>query len=117
MAGVGLSLGALATPMMIAGGLVFAGTAIRRVDKAAKYDLPLDEVRIFICKEDSCRRAFAQKIGAPSEQECSSSSIPDVLARIARETRNRLMETLRRWSSACYNMWPYGSRHKHQFTR
>ena len=44
MAGVGLSLGTLGTPVMIAGGLVFAGTAIRRVHKAAKHDLPLDEL-------------------------------------------------------------------------
>ena len=117
MAGIGLSLGTLGTPVVIAGGLVFAGTAIMRVHKAAKYDLPLDEVRIFICKEESCRRAFARKIAAPPEQESSSSGFSYVLARISRETRNRLMETLRRWSSACYNMWPYGSRHRHQFTR
>ena len=107
----------LGTPVMIAGGLVFAGTAIRRVHQAAKHDLPLNEVRIFICKEESCRRAFARRIGAPLKQESSGSSLPDVLERIAREIRNGLMETLRRWTCACYNMWPYGSRRRHQFTR
>lgn len=67
MAGVGLSLGPLGTPVMIAGGLVFAGTAIRRVHKAAKHDLPLDEIRIFICEEESCRRAFARKMETATE--------------------------------------------------
>ena len=64
MAGVGLSLGALGTPVMIAGGLVFAGTAIRRVHKAAKHDLPLDELRVFICKDGSCTSAYAQEVTA-----------------------------------------------------
>ena len=64
MAGVGLSLGALGTPVMIAGGLVFAGTAIRRVHKAAKHDLPLDELRVFICKDGSCTSAYAQEVAA-----------------------------------------------------
>ena len=117
MAGIGLSLGPLGTPVMIAGGLVFAGTAIRRVHKAAKFDLPLDELRIFICKEESCRRAFARKMAAPLEQGSSSPGFSYVLARFAREIRNRMVETLRRWTFACYIMWPYGARRRRQFTR
>jgi len=117
MAGVGLSLGVLGTPVMIAGGLVFAGTAIRRVHKAAKHDLPLDELRIFICTEESCRRAFARKMAAPPEQESSSSGLSDVLVRIARDIRIRIMGTLCRWIFACYIMWPYGARRGRQFTR
>ena len=117
MAGVGLTLGAFGTPVMIAGGLVFAGTAIRRVHKAAKHDLPMDEFRMFICKEVSCRRALAQKIAAPRQQSSSGSGLSDVLARIARDIRNRIMGVLRRWFYACCIMWPYVSRRRHQFTR
>ena len=62
MAGVGLSLGALGPPVMIAGGVLFAGATIRRIHKAAKHDLPLDEFRIFLCKEGLCRDAFAREI-------------------------------------------------------
>ena len=64
MAGVGLSLGALGPPVMIAGGVLFAGATIRRIHKAAKHDLPLDEFRIFLCKEGLCRDAFAREIVA-----------------------------------------------------
>ena len=96
---------------------MFAGTAIRRVHKAAKHDLLLDEIRIFICKEESCRRAFARKMETATEQESSGSSLPDVLARIAREIRNRIVGTLHSWIFACYIMWPYGARHRRQFTR
>ena len=76
MAGVGLSLGPLGTPVMIAGVLLFAGTAIRRVHKAAKHDLPLDEVRIFICKEESCRRALAGKLELRLSKKAPAPAFP-----------------------------------------
>lgn len=64
MAGVCLSLGALGPPVMIAGGVLFAGATIRRIHKAAKHDLPLDEFRIFLCKGGPCRNTFAREITA-----------------------------------------------------
>ena len=64
MADIGLSLGALGPPIMIAGGVIFAGAAIRRIHKAAKHDLPLDELRVFLCKEGPCKDIFAREIVA-----------------------------------------------------
>ena len=64
MAGIGLSLGALGPPIMIAGGVIFAGAAIMRIHKAAKPDLPLDELRVFLCKEGPCKDVFAREIVA-----------------------------------------------------
>ena len=59
MAGIGLSLGPLGTPLMVAGGLVFAGSAFHRIAKAARRDLPLDEYRIFFCSSKKCKTMFA----------------------------------------------------------
>lgn len=67
MAGIGMSLGALGPPVMIAGGALFAGATIRRIHKAAKHDLPLDELRMFLCKEGACRDAFAREITVTAE--------------------------------------------------
>ena len=64
MAGIGLSLGAFGPPVMIAGGVIFAGAAVRRIHKAAKHDLPLDELRVFLCKEGPCKDVFAREIVA-----------------------------------------------------
>ena len=62
MAGIGLSLGPIGTPLMVAGGVVFGGSAIYRIAKAARRDLPLDEYRIFFCKGKRCRTKFARDI-------------------------------------------------------
>ena len=62
MAGIGLSLGPLGTPLMIGGGALLAGSAIYRIAKAAKRDLPLDECRIFFCNTSQCRIKFARGI-------------------------------------------------------
>ena len=62
MAGIGLSLGPFGTPLMIGGVALFAGSAIYRIAKAAKQDLPLDEYRIFFCKNFRCKTSFARDI-------------------------------------------------------
>ena len=62
MAGIGLSLGPLGTPLMITGGLVFAGSAIRRIGKATRRDLLLDEYRIFFCNNTQCKTMFARDV-------------------------------------------------------
>ncbi len=62
MAGLGLSLGPFGTPVMIAGGIVLAGSAFYRINKAAKRDLPLDEYRVFFCKNSQCNTRFAREL-------------------------------------------------------
>ncbi|MCY4528358.1 MAG: hypothetical protein OXD46_04920 [Chloroflexi bacterium] len=62
LAGIGLSLGPMGTPLMVAGGVVFGSSAIYRIAKAARRDLPLDEYRIFFCKAKRCRTKFARDI-------------------------------------------------------
>ena len=59
---VGLSLGPFGGPLMVAGGVVLAGSATYRIAKAARRDLPLDEYRVFFCKNSRCRNGFAQDI-------------------------------------------------------
>ena len=59
MAGIGLSLGPLGTPLVVAGGAVFVGSAVYRIAKASRRDLPLDEYRIFFCKDKRCKTRFA----------------------------------------------------------
>ena len=62
MTGLGLSLGPFGTPVMIAGGIVLAGSAFYRINKAAKRDLPLDEYHIFFCKDARCNTRFAREL-------------------------------------------------------
>ena len=62
MAGIGLSLGPLGTPLMVAGGVLVGGSAIYRIAKAARRDLPLDEYRVFFCKNKRCKTKFAGDI-------------------------------------------------------
>ena len=62
IAGIGLSLGPFGTPLMIGGGAVLAGSAIYRIAKAAKRDFPLDEYRIFFCKNLRCKTSFARDV-------------------------------------------------------
>ena len=62
MAGIGLSLGPLGTPLMIAGGVVFIGSAINRIARAAERDLPLTEYRISFCKNKRCKTRYAEAI-------------------------------------------------------
>ncbi len=62
MAGFGFSLGPYGTPLMIAGGGLMAGSAIHRIYKAAKRDLPLDEYRVYFCKNANCRKKYARQV-------------------------------------------------------
>ena len=62
MAGIGLSLGPFGTPLMIGGGVLLAGSAAYRIAKAAKRDLPLDEYRLFFCKNLRCKNSFARDV-------------------------------------------------------
>ncbi len=64
MAGVGLSLVPLGTPLMVAGGGMLVSSAIHRIYKAAKRDLPLDQFRAFFCKDRDCRLQYAQAMVA-----------------------------------------------------
>ena len=62
MAGIGLSLGPFGTPLIIGGGAWLTGSAIYRIAKAAKRDLPLDEYRRFFCKNLQCKTSFARDV-------------------------------------------------------
>ena len=62
LVGVGLSLGPLGIPVAIGGGALLAGVAVRRVVKAAKRDLPLDEYQMFFCKGKRCKTRFARDV-------------------------------------------------------
>ena len=63
MAGVGLSLGPLGTPLIVASGVLLVGTSAHRLIKAAKHDLPLDEHVLFFCKNKRrCKTRFASDI-------------------------------------------------------
>ncbi len=57
-----LSLGPLGVPFAIAGGGLFLFSAISRIGKAAKRDLPLYERYIFFCKGKRCKTQFAKDI-------------------------------------------------------
>ena len=59
---VGLSLGPVGTPLMIGGVVLLAGTAVYRIGKAAKRDLPLDEHLIFFCNNTRCKSLFSWEI-------------------------------------------------------
>ena len=62
VAGIGLSLGPFGTPLIITGGVVVTGSAIYRITKAAKRDMPLDEYRIFFCRNVRCESGFAWEV-------------------------------------------------------
>ena len=62
MAGIGVSLGPLGTPLMIAGGGLMVAAAAHRIIKAGKRDMPLDEYYIHFCKETDCKTKFAAEI-------------------------------------------------------
>ena len=64
MSGVGLSLGPLGAPIAVAGGAVFVIGAVRRIKKAAERDLPLNEYRVFFCKDAVCKHAYALSFAA-----------------------------------------------------
>ena len=55
----GLSLGPFGAPLAITGAGLFIATTIRRIFKAAKHDIPLDECIIYFCKGLSCKTRFA----------------------------------------------------------
>lgn len=68
LANVGVSLGPLGTPLMIAGGGLMVASAARRLIKAVKRDLPLDEYYIHFCKGSDCKTKFASEITQAARQ-------------------------------------------------
>ena len=62
LAGIGLSVGPFGTPLAIVGGTLLAGNIIYRITKAARRDIPLDEYRIYFCKNNLCKNSFASNI-------------------------------------------------------
>lgn len=60
--GIGLSLGPLGAPIAVAGGVVFVAGAVYRIKKAAERDLPLDEYRVFFCKDTTCQQVYALSV-------------------------------------------------------
>ena len=57
-----VSLGAIATPIAAVGALWWTGGAIHRIHHAAKHDLPLDQFRVFFCKDKDCRIEYAETL-------------------------------------------------------
>ena len=66
--GIGISLGPLGTPLQIAGVALLTGTAAYRIHKAWERDLPLDEYRIFFCKDTDCKDQFAENLSRFPEE-------------------------------------------------
>lgn len=62
MTGVGLSLSPSSAPIAVAGGAVFVAGAVYRIKKAAERDLPLDEYRVFFCKDTTCQQVYALSV-------------------------------------------------------
>ena len=62
LAGLGLSFGPFGAPLAIVGGTLLAGNIIYRIAKAARRDIPLDEYRIYFCKNNLCKNSFASNI-------------------------------------------------------
>ena len=55
-----LPLAPAATPVVAGGLIVWAGTAVYRVARAASRDLPLPEFHVFFCKNRDCPPGFGQ---------------------------------------------------------
>ncbi len=66
--GVGIPLGPFGVPLQIAGVTLIAGTAAYRIHKAWQHDLPLDEYRIFFCKDTDCKDQFAENLSRIPEE-------------------------------------------------
>ena len=62
MVGISPTLGPAAPAVAAAGVTVVVGTAAYRLYKAAKRDLPLDEYRVYFCKETNCRKKYARQV-------------------------------------------------------
>ena len=62
MIGLSLRLGPLGVPVAVAGFGLLAYTGVSRIYKAAKRDLPLDELCIVLCKDGDCKTRFAQDV-------------------------------------------------------
>ena len=60
--------GPFGTPLAIVGGTLFAGNIIYRITKAARHDLPLDEYRIYFCKNNLCKNRFALNITRKAQE-------------------------------------------------
>ena len=71
MAGVGLSLGPLGTPVAVVSvGLLVWGGAYR-IYKASKHDISLDEYRIYFCKDRDCKTKFARRLTSDARKATS----------------------------------------------
>lgn len=94
LAGIGLSFGPFGTPLAIVGGTLFAGNIIYRITKAARHDLPLDEYRIYFCKNNLCKNRFAlnitRKAQEARENPYSGLSITSRIAALALRLWNSL---------------------------
>ena len=62
LVGISPTLGPAGPPLAIAGVGLMAVTVCHRLIKAARRDLPLDECRLFFCKDADCKTRFAQDV-------------------------------------------------------
>ena len=67
LVGISPALGPAGPVLAGAGIVLMGGTVAYRLIKAAKRDLPLDEYRLFFCKDTDCKTKFAWDVtnGAP----------------------------------------------------
>ena len=67
LVGIPPALGPAGPVLAGAGIVLMGGTVAYRLIKAAKWDLPLDEYRLFFCKDTDCKTKFAWDVtsGAP----------------------------------------------------
>ena len=59
MVGISPTLGPAGPPLAVAGVALMVGATAYRIIKASKRDLPLDEYRLFLCKDTDCKNRFA----------------------------------------------------------
>ena len=62
MVGVSPTLGPAGVPLAAAGAVLVVGATTYRIFKAANRDLPLDEYRLFFCRDSDCKSRFAQDL-------------------------------------------------------
>ena len=62
LVGISPTLGPAGTPLAIAGVGLMVVSSGHRLIKAARRDLPLDEYRLFFCKDADCKTRFAQDV-------------------------------------------------------
>lgn len=66
--GVSPTLGPAGIPLAVAGGALIIGSGAYRIIKAARRDLPLDEYRLFFCKDTDCKTKFARAVTFDTRQ-------------------------------------------------